>query len=182
MDKAAGVYGAEKEQFAKAVTAERKEWRDKIRELTKNVSLLVHSPGLEQTKKIDLEIIYTEFSIRLNPGDEHDKKLLECLRKTIDSSDTQQQKNFKEFQNEVIWLLKEDWERVKKETEPIWKLGFLSFTKKTVDRKTKQISKKTDILNVINGVLFYFPKVIFIGLSSICIFSFFRLIYFLLQK
>lgn len=99
--------------YSRDVVAERKEWRDKVRALTVEASLLMQ--GEETRSQRFLEIIW-EFRLRLNPDDKNDMQILEALEKSIVvPNDLLRMK----FLAQVARLLKHDWERAKAEARLI---------------------------------------------------------------
>lgn len=105
------------------VTKERKEWRDRIRVLVVETASAFHDKKADQLKQIEAELI-----VRLNPGDQEDVEALECFKKLrINWKDS----DLEEFSDRISFLLKHDWERVKREcstARPFQSLFLMSLT------------------------------------------------------
>ncbi|GEM_PF-2084930 len=91
------------------VTKERKEWRDRLRKLVVKTAIAFQKSDTKKLQKIEVELI-----VRLNPEDKCDMAIVESLKKLSRSLD---EKDLIEFSDRVSYLLKHDWERVKKESE-----------------------------------------------------------------
>lgn len=91
------------------ITKERKEWRDKLRELTLETTKAFRIKGKKKLQEIE-----TELTVRLNPSDEDDKGILVLIRKLSNEISTLD--DLKNFNDSMSFLLKHDWERVKIET------------------------------------------------------------------
>lgn len=102
---------ANKKVYEKNIIQERKEWRDKIRDLTSELN----RTNFKSCEKIDYQRIKSEFQTRLNPysEDEEDKKIIETLDKFIQN---REKETLNEFNERVSYLLKYDWEIVKIES------------------------------------------------------------------
>ncbi|WP_127110883.1 hypothetical protein [Pararhodobacter zhoushanensis] len=96
--------------YSKDVVEERKEWRDRIRQLTTEAVRLMLS---KETQLPDFLIIIGEFRIRLNPDDSDDNDILETLNRAVETPDDFLRRK---FLAQVARLLKHDWERVKAES------------------------------------------------------------------
>jgi len=90
------------------VTKERKEWRDRLRSLVVETATSFQNGNVQKLQEIEVELI-----VRLNPNDICDMEILESLKK-LSMSLTEE--NLIEFSDRVSCLLKNDWERVKKES------------------------------------------------------------------
>lgn len=89
------------------ITGERKEWRDRLREL-----VVVTATAFHEKKCLPLKEIEAELIVRLNPEDNKDIEILECFKKLYVDWKTD---DLEEFNDRVSCLLKHDWERVKQE-------------------------------------------------------------------
>ncbi|NLZ34659.1 MAG: hypothetical protein GX889_07095 [Clostridiales bacterium] len=109
----------DKSNYLKYITEERKLWRDKIRELTKELN--------ETDNYQDYKRIMVEFEVRLNPIDPEDEKIIKLLEILVRLSkvdaDVEGIKN--ELTGRIALLLKHDWERAKFES------GTISFYKRS---------------------------------------------------
>jgi len=105
------IWTTQKNIRIKNITEERKEWRDKIRILTKEVNNLFYN-----NKFKDIKLIVSDFETRLNPYDKNkeDQKIIKILYDMIELNN-QNTKIIKEFNIRISLLLKHDWERVKEE-------------------------------------------------------------------
>ena len=110
------------------ITDQRKQWRDKIREL----SLQIKSAS-ESSDSNKLENLYVELKLLLNPTDESDQDILKTLWSLISSEETESNKKEVYFKlvDQMSLLLKHDWERAKKEARP----SFFTFTTRPNWRK-----------------------------------------------
>lgn len=109
----------------KTITDERKIWRDKIRDLTKEVNNRYYQNNFH-----DILYIICEFETRLNPKDKEDRKILNILY-LLSELQTDNTVLINEFNKRVSFLLKHDWERVKNEVK--------LFSKKVKRKKYKGI-------------------------------------------
>jgi len=100
------------------ITKERKAWRDKIRELTKEVNIKFY-----KNEFLEIKFLISDFVIRLNPKDKEDQKIIEVLYLIVELNQGTDESKIIEFNKRIALLLKHDWERVKKEVK------FLSFKK-----------------------------------------------------
>jgi len=100
------------------ITKERKAWRGKIRDLTKEINIKFY-----KNEFLEIKFLISDFVIRLNPNDEEDQKIIELLYLIIKSNKDNDEIKIIEFNKRIALLLKHDWERVKKEVQ------FLSFKK-----------------------------------------------------
>lgn len=159
--------------FAQYVTGERQKWRDRMRELViETADIVVQRDPLSPYKVRKLHVIRAELRVRLNPEKNNpDQKIID----NIDQIIIRYKDNYEErlkclhlFEEEVSWLLKEDWERVKHEIRPLWQ--WLRKQRK-VDRKSdpKSISPSEDECDLKKKDLF--SVFLFIGL--LCISTFF---------
>lgn len=103
---------ADKKDYMDNVTKERKEWRDKIRELT----IMLNKEGANYRR------LKVEFQIRLNPcKKDEDNKIIKCFDeliqedKALQHSKKETEEIIKEINERVAYLLKHDWERAKLE-------------------------------------------------------------------
>ncbi|MFD1171217.1 hypothetical protein [Oceanobacillus picturae] len=92
----------------KYITEERQKWRNQIKE---NVSLLV-SNSYENDK--ELKRIVTFLLLSVNPNDEEDVKIINCLNNILINNNDDNEKN--KLIELIQQLLKHDWERAKKES------------------------------------------------------------------
>lgn len=128
--------------FAQYVTAERQKWRDRIRELAiETVGIAAHTGILSEGDVHKLMVIRAELKVRLNLGDNNDNKIILHISSIIKyiSNYHRRLDAIRCFENEVSWLLKEDWERVKYETRPLW---YWWHPLKKVDRENKVKSEE----------------------------------------
>ena len=136
----------ERELYAQYVIAERQKWRDRIRELViKTVKIAAQTGNLLPNEVQKLHEIRAEFRIRLNLNDSNDWYITEFLfRKIIEHryNDIERLRNLSLLEIEVSWLLKEDWERVKYDTRPLWEWRV---PKAKVDRSYKTITRSSYI-------------------------------------
>lgn len=103
------------------ITKERKEWRTYLRKWLEEVSSL-DVKTLNDEKKLEIR---AQFISRINLIDRYDRNILELLDKILDSS--QNENNIiinlkKELHFQISLLLKHDWERVKNETKPFYRM------------------------------------------------------------
>lgn len=100
------------------ITKERKEWRTYLRKWLEEVSSL-DVKTLNDEKKLEIR---AQFISRINLIDRYDRNILELLDKLLESSQNDIINSKKELQFKISLLLKHDWERVKNETKPFYKL------------------------------------------------------------
>jgi len=95
------------------ITKERRDWRDKIRNLTKEVNEKFYDNKFEKIKPL-----ISDFETRLNPIDKNneDQKIIDILY-LISKLESQKEEKINEFNKRIALLLKHDWERVKKEVK-----------------------------------------------------------------
>ena len=113
----------ERKLHALYVTAERQKWRERIRELViETVGIAAQTRSLQPYEIRELHVIRAELEVRLNLSDANDKKIIKHIDDIIteENDHTKRLDYVKNFEDEVSWLLKEDWERVKHETRPLW--------------------------------------------------------------
>lgn len=93
------------------ITKERRDWRDKIRDLTKEVNDYFYANKFEEIKPL-----ISAFEIRLNPidKDKEDQEIINILY-LISKLKFKEEEKIDEFNKRIALLLKHDWERVKKE-------------------------------------------------------------------
>jgi hypothetical protein len=155
--------------FAQYVTGERQKWRDRMRELVIETAGVVLREPLPPNKIRKLHVIRAELRVRLNPEkeDKLDQKIIECIDQIIEYKDNYEErlKRLFIFEEEVSWLLKEDWERVKHDMSPFWQC---LRGKRKVDRNSKTISKENDLLNKFKD---FCTVLIFIALLGIFTFA-----------
>jgi len=102
------VLTAERRIAAENVIQERKNWRDKIRELASEVhEALV---GIDEAKLRELR---ARFSLLVNPHDTQDQEILALITAAHTTHSD-------EFTQRVALLLKHDWERAKREAS-LWR-------------------------------------------------------------
>ena len=100
---------AQRQITAKYVTGERAKWRETIRKQ----ALVAHDAILrEDTTTIGR--LQSKFRALLNPFDQHDRAILDCLTVGLSRQDPEKQAN--EFARRISLLLKHDWERAKLES------------------------------------------------------------------
>lgn len=103
--------------YSKDVVEERKEWRNRIRQLTIEAVKLMLS---KKTESREYMVIIGEFQVRLNPDDKDDNDILETLHRAIEAPDDLSRKK---FLAQTARLLKHDWQRAKAESRL---LGFVN--------------------------------------------------------
>ena len=97
--------------YSKDVVEERRNWRDKIRDLSIKAAELIR----EDKSKTDEYIkIISEFRLRLNPDDGDDQEIMTCLWRCRDDGS---EKGARELLARVARLLKHDWDRAVWETK-----------------------------------------------------------------
>ncbi|MEX3314303.1 hypothetical protein [Sulfitobacter sp. PS-8MA] len=96
--------------YSKDVVEERKEWRDRIRQLTLEAVKMMLS---KETQSPSFLLIIGEFRIRLNPNDKNDNDILETLHRAVEAPDDLLRRK---FLAQTARLLKHDWERAKAES------------------------------------------------------------------
>ncbi|GHE04183.1 hypothetical protein U879_01850 [Defluviimonas sp. 20V17] len=99
--------------YSRDVVGERKDWRDKVRTLTVEASLLMQR---DETRSPRFLAIISEFRLRLNPDDRNDMQILKTLEDSMLISDDLLRMK---FLAQVARLLKHDWERAKVEARLI---------------------------------------------------------------
>lgn len=168
-----GIVGAtvkssieDKKIYESNIIKERKEWRDKIRELTEELN----KSHLGKDEKIDYQRIKASFQIRLNPYEEdEDKEIMKCLDELIRYKELEK---LNEFNKRIAYLLKHDWERAKYESSKNYlfpeRVGlFIAFVISVLlQYKYKNIFKDCGILESIReligvDLLFYILTTIF---------------------
>lgn len=158
---------SDKERYLTNITQERRDWRDEIRKLTKELYVDPDKPN-------KYELLRAEFAIRLNPDDEEDNNILSSFDSLIKLGDEKLNshkklskkglKYIKEIVDGVARLLKYDWERAKSEaailrTKPIF-IGLnifyiLFFIGNLTDMINKVINKWRLIMFLINSIVLY---------------------------
>ncbi len=96
-----------KEHMIIYITKERQKWREFIR---RKIVDFIHSENWNEKRRI-----YSEIKLNLNPYDNEDKNLLDKANNYLESNNSKFKEEILELSSQ---LLKEDWERVKKETYP----------------------------------------------------------------
>ncbi len=109
---------ANRKQYLQYITEERKHWREKIRELTIEVS------KTNDIKKI--KGLKTDFRVRLNPVDDLD--ILDYMNRMENKDHSINEEQRLNFEKSIAALLKHDWERVKYEARPQIKLWQITIT------------------------------------------------------
>lgn len=99
--------GADKKIRIENITQERKEWRDRIRELTVELTEAFDARDRAGIRKVEAELI-----VRLNPEDQEDLKIIQMLPELYSSWS---EKLLRRVCDHLAYLLKHDWERAKKE-------------------------------------------------------------------
>lgn len=97
---------ADKNVRIENITKQRKEWRDHLRSLVRQINEAFHKPETTQIK-----VLTAELQIRLNPGDRNDNMILETLHRLPQGA----VQDLDQFNRQMAALLKHDWERVKNE-------------------------------------------------------------------
>lgn len=98
------------------ILQERTKWRERIRDLSRNIAK--ENPNPEAI---------AELEIRLNPLDEYDRAIIRDAKSLLDSQDRKEA-----FLEQIARLLKYDWERAKNETGL---LGFFTVIDEKVIRQ-----------------------------------------------
>jgi hypothetical protein len=147
---AASLRQSERNHYGQYVTAERQKWRDRMREIVVDVSkLAMNSNMLDDQALTDLYAIRAEMTVRLNMTDNSDRLIVQRLTQVIGAKSANDRRMHVEaFEEFVSLLLKDDWERVKNETRPIWQI--LKPVKR-VDRLSKRVvSEQSGVWIVVN--------------------------------
>lgn len=100
------------------ITKERKAWREKIREKSIRVFDSYYDKNCLELKKLK-----TEFQLMLNPHDKDDKEILDHFTELIENCEKQDDSAINNFIVKLSLLLKHDWERAKKEANPVEYMG-----------------------------------------------------------
>ena len=151
---------SERDFFGQYVIGERQKWRDHIRDQADAIQFIVESIGDTPESKSEamkeaaasLRKIRTSIAVRLNPGDADGKDLLLKLDeligkcKTISPGELVDSKTVIE---EISWLLRHDWNRVKHEARPIWHFWK---SEKKVDRRNRKITEPSAVCDAIKGL------------------------------
>lgn len=134
---------SERNYYGQYVTTERQKWRDRMREIVVEVSKLAMNVNeLDDQVLSDLYAIRAEMTVRLNMSDNDDRAIVQLLTQVICAKSARDRRmHIETFEESVSLLLKEDWERVKNETRPIW--HFLKPVNR-VDRQSKRVTSKRD--------------------------------------
>lgn len=149
---------SERDFFGLYVIGERQKWRDHIRDQADAIQLIVESIGDGQESRKEaaasLRKIRTSIAVRLNPGDADDKDLLDALDvligKCISISPDELVKDSKTVLEEISWLLKHDWNRVKYEARPIWHFWK---SEEKVHRRDRNVTKPSAVCDAIKGLI-----------------------------
>lgn len=96
---------ADKEHKGQHIINERKTWRNDIREKLVEIA---YSKDVKEIKEF-----HVFMSVRLNPLDKEDKKILSSIDKLIKFPECEI--TWRELEKRVAYLLKHDWDRSKKE-------------------------------------------------------------------
>jgi hypothetical protein len=153
-----GLRKSERDFFGQYVIGERQKWRDHIRDQADAIQFVVESIGdtPESNKKAatSLRKIRTSIAVRLNPGDADDKDLLDALDvligKCISVCSDELVKDSKTVLEEISWLLKHDWNRVKYEARPIWHFWK---SEEKVNRRDRKVTKSSVVCDAIKGLI-----------------------------
>lgn len=134
---------SERNYYGQYVTTERQKWRDRMREIVVEVSnLAMNANELDNQVLTELYAIRAEMTVRLNMIDNNDRAIVQLLTQVIGAKSVHDRRmHIETFEESVSLLLKEDWERVKSETRPIWR--FLKPVS-LVDRQSKRVISKRD--------------------------------------
>ncbi len=100
---------------AEYITGERAKWRDKVR----CVALNIHEAALAEDSKRLAELLL-ELTLFLNPKDAMDLEIVNLVR-NLQISQTAPRA---EFGQRIALLLKHDWDRAKREAQPLFKWFF----------------------------------------------------------
>ena len=115
--------GEDKKIRIENITQERKEWRDRIRELTVELTHAFDSQNRAKLRKIE-----AEFIVRLNPEDPEDLNILKTISQLYDNNCVWREDKLVELCDRLAYLLKHDWERVKREVSGSLSLYDLLFS------------------------------------------------------
>lgn len=118
--------------YSRDVVGERKEWRDKMRELAVDASRLMESG---ETHSPAFHDIIAEFRVRLNPDDSDDNQLVDTLRECVEVPNVLLERK---FLAQVARLLKHDWERAKAESR--------LFNYRRVNERNMRMLKSSDYM------------------------------------
>jgi hypothetical protein len=124
-----------KKNKLKYITNERKQWREEIREISKQIFILFNeNESLTNQQKHEIEVLRLKLKLRLNPDDDYDLDIINSI--------TELKKDFSSlklynFEKKISRLLKHDWERSKLETK-IW---FIRFFEKRNLQEIRKISE-----------------------------------------
>lgn len=106
-------FQSDKNHKIENITKERKEWRDCIRRIVLDVVEACQNEDADKLHGLEAEL-----RVRLNPNDKSDKKILVVISglRTGGNENNSAEDKLTEFCDRISYLLKHDWERVKKET------------------------------------------------------------------
>ena len=154
----AGLRKSERDFFGQYVTGERQKWRDHIRDQAAAIQLIVESivdtPESKKAAAASLRKCRTSIAVRLNPGDADDNNLLRVLDDLIGKSKAiapgELEHDSRKVIEEISWLLKHDWNRVKSEAHPIW---YFWKSVEKVDRRNKRIVETSIFCDATGGLI-----------------------------
>jgi len=98
---------SDKDAIVDNIIAERKAWRDRLRDLVSGTERCYRVRDPNGIASIEAQLV-----VLLNPYDKEDLKIIEALKNIPDGW---AQAQLQEFMDRVAYLLKHDWERVKQE-------------------------------------------------------------------
>jgi len=96
--------------YSRDVVAERRKWREKIRELTIQSVAMIYDNNTQSPEYLS---IVSEFRVRLNPDDNFDKELIAALEEGFCNPGPLLARK---ILAQVSRLLKHDWDRAKAES------------------------------------------------------------------
>ena len=107
---AVAIWTTQKRINIENITQERQAWREKVRDK----ALAVHD-ALVARDKPTLDRLRSEFTAILNPEDQDDKDIIDCISLPDEGKELERAE---EFAKRISFLMKHDWERVKLEVGP----------------------------------------------------------------
>jgi hypothetical protein len=169
-----GLRKSERDFSGLYVTGERKKWRNHIRSQADAIQSIIESL-VEKTKSSEkvaasLRRVRTSIAVRLNPGDADDNDLLKDLDELINKSKTNATEEISKASNLVVedisWMLKHDWNRVKHEARPIW---YFWKSDVKVDRRNKKVTKPLVVCDAIKAyvVVFLVSTILIVGVAGL---------------
>ena len=106
------IWQTQKRISIENITQDRREWRQNIRKITPPIY-----DALIQQKEELIDKLRTELRVMLNPDDELDNDIIDCVEYRPEENEPQDRAE--EFAERMALLLKHDWERAKVEAGSI---------------------------------------------------------------